>query len=241
MFLVRTQSIRTNLAETDGAELRSMLFGPEPRVVQLSDFLPSDVAYCVAAEFERIDYYRRSLMLRIPTHEYDISARIWEVDEPVWRDSQEEYRFWSQDLAQPLTRIFETDLQYAKSLIRHLGGSDFRRIIADICGEAVDGSVGCEVARYRYGDFIAPHTDLFPGRRLSLNLYLDPQIGAADGGNLRFASFMGREQIVSPFFNSVSIFAPHEGYFHEVTPYAGRSPGRYALCMSFSVRAEVLP
>lgn len=86
-----------------------------------------------------------------------------------------------------------------------------------------------ELASYRHGDEIRPHQDLFPGRCLAVNFYVDAEYELGTGARLGFSNEGNQEFLVDPVFNSVSMIRVDERCKHWVEPYTGHGVGRYTL------------
>ncbi|MER6618289.1 2OG-Fe(II) oxygenase [Streptomyces xantholiticus] len=96
-------------------------------------------------------------------------------------------------------------------------------------GFPLEPRTSVELAAYRAGDRIRRHQDLFPGRVMAVNFYLDADHEPGTGGRLGFRNEAGHDELVEPYFNTLSMIPVREECWHWVEPYAGTGTGRYTV------------
>ncbi|EDY45765.1 hypothetical protein SSBG_03758 [Streptomyces sp. SPB074] len=89
-----------------------------------------------------------------------------------------------------------------------------------------------EFARYRRGDTLGEHSDAESDTLFVLNLYLDPGYREGDGGVLGFRDEEGREHLMPPRFNSVSVMPIRPGCVHWVTSWRADHAGRHTVSIA---------
>jgi hypothetical protein len=96
------------------------------------------------------------------------------------------------------------------------------------------GSVkSVELAAYGPGDQITAHQDLYPGRIVGGNFYLDEAYQPGTGARLGYRVTGQGESFVEPVFNTLSLFAIRPDAWHWVEPYRGSGRGRYTVSIGF--------
>jgi hypothetical protein len=96
------------------------------------------------------------------------------------------------------------------------------------------GSVkSAELAAYGPGDQITAHQDLYPGRIVGGNFYLDEAYQPGTGARLGYRVTDQGESFVDPVFNTLSLFAIRPDAWHWVEPYRGAGRGRYTVSIGF--------
>ncbi|XP_060693815.1 prolyl 3-hydroxylase OGFOD1 isoform X1 [Hemiscyllium ocellatum] len=74
--------------------------------------------------------------------------------------------------------------EYHISALRKVLFEDFRTWLSDIIGIKLENTVDLSCAKYEYTDVLLCHDDELEGRRIAFILYLVPEWGKCDGGNL---------------------------------------------------------
>jgi len=198
----------------------------QPRVYR--NFLIDDVARSVGAVLRSLPVWSRCATVYRGTQETE------EINEPDWADHPD--RAACHFVARPLLDVFQPDAMDAASqtaLKRFLSFAvirgDLRTWISAGIGFPLEKRTSVELACYRDGDQIRPHQDLFPGRVLAVNFYLDESYKTGTGARLGFRNEAGDEFHVDPVFNTFSLIPIDSECEHWVEPFTGEGTGRHTV------------
>lgn len=142
------------------------------------------------------------------------------ASEAEWLAAPEQARFyhhWEVEGPRPghaMSRSYLTHI----SLRDVLGTRPFLDFFGHLCGERLEGLGMVNGKSIGAAQFLRPHSDAEPGRRLCAVLYLNDDWRPEFGG--RFLLYRGREQVgsVDPLGNRLLLFMPDSGYLHAVAP-----------------------
>lgn len=180
--------------------------------------------------------------------DWESSAVVWNEDRTAtrkvtpqeWRDSSPERRAAIRDVARNIPALFDTGSAYPAEHRERLSdffvfagmGPDLRERLARWTEPGVPLTTNVEFARYGPGDRLGEHSDAESDTLFVLNLYLDPDYREDDGGVLGFRDEEGRDFLMPPRFNSLSVMPIRSGCVHWVTPWQSDRTGRYTVSIA---------
>ncbi|MER7952489.1 hypothetical protein ABTY59_34370 [Streptomyces sp. NPDC096079] len=220
-------------AELDA--LAALLTARPARPVHLDGFLPETQARALG-----------ETVRAMPT--WETSAVLWDADRratrPVtpdeWRAAAPEERAAVRDVARGIPALFDEDSPYPAQYRARLSdffvfagmGTALRDVLDRWTAPGGPLTTNVEFARYRRGDTLGEHSDAESDTLFVLNLYLDPGYGTDDGGILGFRDEEGREHLMPPRFNSLSVMPIRPGCVHWVTPWRADRVGRHTVSIA---------
>jgi hypothetical protein len=197
-----------------------------PRVYR--NFLIDDVARAMAAVLRSLPVWSRCATV------YSGPLEVEDIDEADWADHPD--RAACHFVARPLVDVFQpgamdpdSQLALKRFLAFAVTRGDLRTWISAGVGFPLEKRVSFELACYGEGDQITAHQDLFEGRVLAVNFYLDESYRKGTGARLGFRNEVGDEFHVDPVFNTFSLIPIDPGCRHWVEPFTGEGMGRYTV------------
>ncbi|MFC9590108.1 hypothetical protein ACFTUC_10080 [Streptomyces sp. NPDC056944] len=220
-------------AELDA--LAALLTAVPARPVHLDGFLPERQARALG-----------ETVRAMPT--WETSAVLWNTDRRAtrpatpeeWRAAAPGERAAVRDVARDIPALFDDGSRYPAEHRARLSdffvfagmGTVLRDLLDRWTSPGGPLTTNVEFARYRYGDTLGEHSDAESDTRFVLNLYLDPSYRAGDGGVLGFRDEEGREHLMPPRFNSLSVMPIRPGCVHWVTPWRADRVGRHTVSIA---------
>ncbi|WP_158574157.1 2OG-Fe(II) oxygenase [Streptomyces triticagri] len=157
-----------------------------------------------------------------------------EIPETDWADHP--HRAARHFVARPLSEALQSERvapEQRRTLEQFLAfavlTNTLRDWIAAGVGFELEPRTSIELAAYSSGDRIRRHQDLFPGRVMAVNFYLDADYVPGSGGRLGFRNEAGHDELADPLFNTLSIIPVREECWHWVEPFEGTGTGRYTV------------
>lgn len=198
----------------------------QPLVIR--DFLRPDKAAQIAAVLRDLPVWERYCTV----YEGTLDSRG--VPEEEWHDHPQ--RAACHNVARPLLDALEPGAMAAE----HQGNlkaflsfavldGTLRDWLGDGVGFALQRKTSIELASYTPGDQIREHQDLFPGRVMAVNFYLDEDYRVGEGSRLGYRNEAGETFYVDPLFNTFSVIPIRDECYHWVEPYKGQGTGRYTV------------
>ncbi|MGW4499117.1 2OG-Fe(II) oxygenase [Micromonospora sp. NPDC004336] len=192
------------------------------------DFLRPSVAKGVASAMEALPVWSRCATI------YEGSRDSAEIDEAQWAGHP--LRAARHFVGRPLQAALEDGAmapEHVNALRQFLAFAVLtdvlRNWLASRVGVPLQRRTTMELACYRDGDEIRPHQDLFPGRIMAVNFYLDQAYRVGTGGRLGLRNEEDQEFTVDPLYNSFSLIPVREGCWHWVEPFREERMGRYTV------------
>ncbi|MEU5091340.1 hypothetical protein [Streptomyces sp. NPDC021356] len=235
-----TSSLRSPFRPADRspaerAGLAELLRATPARPVHLDGFLPDAQARALG-----------ETVRAMPT--WEASAVLWDADRLAtrpatleeWRAAAPEERAAVREVARDIPALFDDGSPYPAELRVRLSdffvfagmGPDLRDLLGRWTAPGRPLTTNVEFARYRCGDTLGEHSDAESDTLFVLNLYLDPAYRAGDGGVLGFRDEEGREHLMPPRFNSLSVMPIRPGCVHWVTPWRADRVGRHTVSIA---------
>ncbi|MFE5589903.1 hypothetical protein [Streptomyces sp. NPDC056549] len=220
-------------AELDA--LAALLTAVPARPVHLDGFLPEQQARALGETVRAMPTWETSAVLWNPDRRATRPATPEE-----WRAAAPGERAAVRDVARDIPALFDDGSPYPAEHRARLSdffvfagmGTVLRDLLDRWTSPGGPLTTNVEFARYRYGDTLGEHSDAESDTRFVLNLYLDPSYRAGDGGVLGFRDEEGREHLMPPRFNSLSVMPIRPGCVHWVTPWRADRVGRHTVSIA---------
>ena len=208
--------------------------------VQLTGFLPDDQAERLAETVRALPQWLASPVLwddgRLATRK---------ATEAEWSAAPPERRAAIREVAHGIPALFDDGSDFPAEYRSRLSefflfagmGPALRELLAGWTAPGRPVTTDVEFARYRRDDQLGEHSDAESDTLFVVNLYLDPDHRASDGGVLGFRNEEGEEFLMPPRFNSVSVVPIRPGCVHWVTPWRTDRVGRHTA----SIAARPVP
>lgn len=143
------------------------------RPLLLEGFLQPESWEALAASLEALPNWRHLHAIKLGEEEL---APVEDVPSEQFIRTPPRRRWGSQEIADPLEsggeHLSDGLQDWLAFVLEPEGLSDW---ISQITGQPIQQRKTLELARYRPGDYIAPHSDLHDGRILGVNCYLSPE------------------------------------------------------------------
>ncbi|WP_078887890.1 2OG-Fe(II) oxygenase [Streptomyces sp. NRRL S-118] len=209
-------------------EMREWYTAEPGRPFILRDFLRPEWAGAMDAAMRALPVWSRCATV------YTNSRDSREIPEAEWADHP--HRAACHFVARPLGEALQngsiTD-EHRRTIEQFLAFSVLTDTLRDFItagvGFPLEPRTSVELAAYRDGDRIRRHQDLFPGRVMAVNFYLDAAHRPGTGGRLGFRNEAGTDELVEPLFNTFSMIPVREECWHWVEPFSGEGTGRYTV------------
>jgi hypothetical protein len=161
---------------------------------------------------------------------YGLYSHPGEATEDDWLRSADENRLYRQEVLSGFDpRLSDSTIAY----VRFRAALEDPRFIAYFA--ALTGielaSVDVRVHSSRHGDFLRPHDDELPERRLAFILYLSPEWSPELGGALRVVDSNGATVEVHAEFNALVVFDLRGHEHHSISPIKPYAAGRRRVCI----------
>ncbi|MFI1717579.1 hypothetical protein [Streptomyces litmocidini] len=217
------------------AALAALLRAVPARPVHLDGFLPHEQARALGETVRALPTWEASAVLWNPDR---LATRPATPEE--WRAAAPEERAAVRDVARGIPALFDDGSRYPAEHRARLSdffvfagmGTVLRDLLHRWTAPGSPLTTNVEFARYRHGDTLGEHSDAESDTLFVLNLYLDPAYGADDGGVLGFRDEEGREHLMPPRFNSLSVMPIRPGCVHWVTPWRADRVGRHTVSIA---------
>ncbi|MFD8204876.1 hypothetical protein ACFV2S_00485 [Streptomyces sp. NPDC059695] len=220
-------------AELDA--LAALLTTVPARPVHLDGFLPAEQARALGETVRAMPTWETSAVLWNPDR---LATRPATPEE--WRAASPGERAAVRDVARDIPALFDDGSPYPAEHRARLSAFFVFAAMGPVLRDLLDRwtapggalTTNVEFARYRRGDTLGEHSDAESDTLFVLNLYLDPGYGADDGGILGFRDEEGREHLMPPRFNSLSVMPIRPGCVHWVTPWRADRVGRHTVSIA---------
>ncbi|MEF9881641.1 2OG-Fe(II) oxygenase [Streptomyces sp. P9-A4] len=217
------------------AALAALLRADPARPVHLDGFLPDEQAWALGETVRALPTWEASAVLWNPDR---LATRPATPEE--WRAAAPEERAAVREVARGIPALFDDGSPYPAEHRARLSdffvfagmGTVLRELLDRWTAPGGPLTTNIEFARYRSGDTLGEHSDAESDTVFVLNLYLDPAYRAGDGGVLGFRDEEGREHLMPPRFNSVSVMPIRPGCVHWVTPWRADRVGRHTISIA---------
>ncbi|WP_066720582.1 2OG-Fe(II) oxygenase [Sphingomonas pituitosa] len=234
MTITASRSWLAPAAEAAAADLAAWYAARPRSIFTLANVLPQEEAAHLRAALHAHRCWTHSRHIDVPGNTTS------EATPEAWAAATPGERFSSHFVLRPIGALIPPEgimaAAHRRALMRFARAAlvepELRDWASAIVGIRLDGRVGCELARYGEGDFIAPHTDHYDGRSLAFVLYLD-DCDARSGGLLHFCNEAGIETIHPPRFNHAALIPIHPDCRHWVSPWQRAEPGRETISLAF--------
>ncbi|MEV7612806.1 hypothetical protein [Streptomyces sp. NPDC089799] len=209
-------------------EMREWYTAEPGRPFVLRDFLRPEWAAAMDSAMRSLPVWSRCATV------YTGSRDSAEIPEAEW--AEHPHRAACHFVARPLGEALQNGsvaAEHRKTIEQFLAfcvlTDTLRDFVSAGTGIPLEPRTSVELAAYRAGDRIRRHQDLFPGRLMAVNFYLDAAYRPGNGARLGFRNEAGTDELVDPLFNTFSMIPVREECWHWVEPFSGEGTGRYTV------------
>jgi len=219
--------VEATITDNDVVRLRALQKNPEQaQMLAVRNFLPPGSALELATALNRKIAWSRCLIVS------SASGVLSQVSEEEWSSVSCSHRFSRFDVGKLEPDSNPPGRSLISGFFVFVMSTRFLEWINRVTGFQVRELVEWRISQYQPGDFIVEHRDSTDGRRLRLNLYLDPDWTDGDGGILYFRNSVGEITAVPPSFNTIALSPININCVHWVSPFCKRT-GRLSIALNY--------